>query len=65
MHDRVTIQHWGGQIEDVPVDVARRLVASGHAWLLSALPDAEATTIEPSERAILPRPKRRRRAERR
>jgi len=57
----VTIRHWGGQTEDVPDDVARRLIAGypGYVVALGPLAPAECAAIEPSETAMLRGPRKR------
>ena len=60
----VTIQHWGGQIEDVPYEDAVDLIRGGHARLLSPLepePPVETAMVEPSETAMVPAAKPRKR----
>ena len=52
----ISIRYPGGEQEDVPVEVARALTHSGIAELASPLPAIESTALEPSERAVLPRP---------
>ena len=43
--DRFTIRHANGLIEDVPLDVAHRLVSSGRATQLTPLPPVVETAM--------------------
>lgn len=54
MRDTVTVRHWGGQVEEIPVEEARRLVAGGFIWILSELPPIETAMMAAPETAMLP-----------
>lgn len=57
----VTLRHFGGQTEDVPDDVAERLLAGGFVEVVGRSADVvETASLEPDETAMLPRAKPRR-----
>ena len=49
----VTLQHWGGVMEDVPDDVAEGLLRAGFVQIVGRRP--ETAMLAPAETAMLPK----------